>query len=93
MIGMKTLTSSSSDEWTTPQDLYDRLDAEFHFTLDPCATDDNHKCDRYCTKETDGLSLDWGGRQYSATLLIPGSLPGSGRHSMKARKTIRWSLC
>lgn len=61
MIGMKTLTSSSSDEWTTPQDLYDRLDAEFHFTLDPCATDDNHKCDRYCTKETDGLSLDWGG--------------------------------
>lgn len=56
------LYSSSTDEWYTPQDLYDRLDAEFHFTLDPCASDTNHKCVKYYTKEDDGLRQDWGGQ-------------------------------
>ena len=28
--------SSKSDEWTTPQALFDELDSEFHFDLDPC---------------------------------------------------------
>lgn len=56
------LTSSITDEWATPQDLFDILDDEFHFNLDPCADDTNHKCARYYTKETDGLSKIWGGR-------------------------------
>lgn len=51
--------SSKSDEWETPQDLFDKLNEEFHFTLDPCATYENHKCDKYYTKEDDGLSKDW----------------------------------
>lgn len=53
--------SSKTDQWATPQDFFDRLNDEFHFTLDPCADDTNHKCDRYFTKEIDGLSQDWGG--------------------------------
>ena len=53
--------SSRSDEWSTPQSLYDSLDAEFHFTLDPCATADNHKCAKFFSKEDDGLKADWGG--------------------------------
>jgi hypothetical protein len=32
------LYSSRSEEWPTPQDFFDRLNEEFHFTLDPCAT-------------------------------------------------------
>lgn len=55
------LFSSKSVEWSTPQDFFDALDAEFHFTLDPCADDENHKCDLYFTKEQDGLKQDWGG--------------------------------
>ena len=50
-----------SDEWETPQDLFDALDAEFHFTVDVAASDEHHKCERYYTKEQDGLSQDWGG--------------------------------
>jgi site-specific DNA-methyltransferase (adenine-specific) len=46
-------------EWGTPQDIFDKLDEEFHFTLDPCASSTNHKCQRYFTKETDGLKQDW----------------------------------
>ena len=52
--------SSATDEWSTPTDFYAKLDAEFHFTLDPCSTDDNAKCAKHYTKEQDGLSQDWG---------------------------------
>ena len=65
MIG-EALKSSNSDEWETPQELYDKLDAEFHFDLDPCATDKSNKTDTYFTKEQDGLKNSWGGEGYSA---------------------------
>ena len=51
--------SSKTDCWATPQDFFDALDAEFHFTLDPCADEFNHKCRKYFTKEQDGLSQRW----------------------------------
>ena len=57
----QSLFTSNSDEWYTPQNLFDELDSEFHFDLDPCATSESHKCDRYYTKEQDGLSQKWGG--------------------------------
>lgn len=52
--------SSKTVEWSTPQEVFDELDKEFDFTLDPCATDENAKCDRYFTSEDDGLKQDWG---------------------------------
>jgi site-specific DNA-methyltransferase (adenine-specific) len=55
------LFSSKSDEWATPADLFAELDKEFCFDLDPCATHENHKCEKYFTKEQNGLSLSWGG--------------------------------
>ena len=36
--------SSKSDEWSTPQDLFDRLHAEFNFQVDAAATAANTKC-------------------------------------------------
>ena len=53
--------SRKSDEWETPQAFFQELDREFHFDLDACASDENHKCDRYFTIEQDGLSQNWGG--------------------------------
>lgn len=53
------LFSSRTDEWATPQALYDELNREFNFTLDPCATSANAKCERYFTKEQDGLKQSW----------------------------------
>lgn len=61
MIVTTGIMSSDSDEWATPQELYDILDSEFHFNLDPCADETNHKCARFFTKEIDGLSQKWGG--------------------------------
>lgn len=55
--------SSRSDNWATPTDLFNKLNEEFHFNLDPCANAYNHKCDRYFTKEQDGLKQNWGGNR------------------------------
>ena len=51
--------SSKTNEWGTPQDLFDELNKEFSFTLDPCATRENAKCDKYYTEEDNGLIQDW----------------------------------
>jgi site-specific DNA-methyltransferase (adenine-specific) len=52
--------SSTSGDWDTPQAFYDKLDRQFSFTLDPCATEASAKCTKYYTKEDDGLVQDWG---------------------------------
>jgi site-specific DNA-methyltransferase (adenine-specific) len=53
--------SSSSDEWETPQDLYDRLHAEFGFEIDLAATFENAKCVSWIGKNEDALDADWAG--------------------------------
>lgn len=53
--------SSETDLWATPQDTFDRLNDEFGFEVDVCATSDNAKCDRYFTPKQDGLAQDWRG--------------------------------
>ena len=46
-----------------PPRIFEELDAEFHFDLDPCATEDNHKCPNFFTEEEDGLSRSWAGHR------------------------------
>lgn len=57
----KVLFSSATDLWATPQDLFNELDKEFNFNLDPCAIPENAKCERFFTPEINGLSQNWGG--------------------------------
>ena len=61
MANIQACLSSKTDNWATPQDFFDNLNEEFHFTLDPCANEENHKCNLFYTKEQDGLTKDWGG--------------------------------
>ena len=56
----KVLFSSKTDMWSTPQHLFDELNKEFHFDLDPCAIPSNAKCPKFFTPEENGLSQDWG---------------------------------
>lgn len=53
--------SSKTDEWETPQALFDQLNDEFNFTLDVCALPENAKCEAYFTPEQDGLKQEWTG--------------------------------
>ena len=55
------LLSSKKLDWCTPADFFAELDQEFHFNLDPAATDKSAKCAKYFTQADDGLKMDWGG--------------------------------
>lgn len=55
----ETLFSSRSEEWETPPGLFAELNKKYHFTLDVAATDENALCERYYTREKDGLSQSW----------------------------------
>jgi len=52
-------TNKTIDEWETPDYFFKLLDDIYHFTLDPCASDSNHKCEKYYTIKEDGLKQDW----------------------------------
>jgi site-specific DNA-methyltransferase (adenine-specific) len=53
------LDGNRNNVWSTPQDLWDTLNAEFAFTLDVCALPWNAKCARYYTPDDDGLAQPW----------------------------------
>lgn len=53
----------SSNEWTTPPDLFARLHAIWRFNLDPAATRENALCPAFYTAEDDGLAQDWSGQR------------------------------
>jgi phage N-6-adenine-methyltransferase len=55
----KGMFTSRTDDWSTPQDAFDQLNTEFQFTLDVCASSKNAKCERYYTKEHNGLEQNW----------------------------------
>ena len=58
------LFTSATDDWATPQKLFNELNQEFHFNTDVCAVKKNAKCEHYFTPEIDGLSQDWKGVCY-----------------------------
>lgn len=61
MNNSKAMFTSNSDEYSTPDALFELLNDEFDFTLDPCATHENHKCLVYYTSAENGLNQNWGG--------------------------------
>ena len=56
---------SKSDDWATPQYLFDEWDAKYHFDLDAAASTTNHKCSNWFgldhpdLQRRDGLAQDW----------------------------------
>lgn len=52
---------SSKDLWETPQTLFDELNAEFRFTLDPACLIETAKCRKFYTPTEDGLRQSWAG--------------------------------
>ena len=56
----KALYSSQSEEWQTPKWLFDQLNEEFNFVLDPCTTKDNPlQTPFFFTKQDNGLNKNW----------------------------------
>jgi len=55
----KILFSHKSDLHSTPQWLFDKLNAVYGFTLDPASSDDNFKCLKHYTEKENGLTQSW----------------------------------
>ena len=58
---LRFMTSASYSHVGTPWDIWADLVKEFDFTLDACASDNYHLCDRYYTAENSCLTKDWMG--------------------------------
>ena len=60
MVFHKCIWSHKSDEWITPTYIYQKLDSEFHFKLDPCTISSNPlNTSVFYTKEDNGLEKPW----------------------------------
>lgn len=55
------LYSSEKMDWSTPVHLFERLNKEFRFTVDVCATAINTKCPTFFSPEENGLNKIWTG--------------------------------
>lgn len=49
----------SSDSYGTPSWLFDYLNDEYDFACDAAASDENHLCEMYYTKENDAINKNW----------------------------------
>ena len=61
-VSKKTLSFMTSKSYTfirTPRDIWENLTKEFKFTLDACASDNNHLLPKYYTRENSCLDKDW----------------------------------
>lgn len=56
---MKVHYSSNSNEWATPNYVFNKLKTRFNFTLDPCCTKETARCKKFYTIKEDGLIQDW----------------------------------
>ena len=58
----KTMFSSATGNWATPQEFFDKLNWRFGpFDLDPCASTHNTKCANFFTEAENGLEKNWEG--------------------------------
>jgi site-specific DNA-methyltransferase (adenine-specific) len=87
--------STGTDNWSTPQELFDVLNAEFHFTIDAAASAENHKCSTWYGpggQHEDALALvEWGRPFCRETIWInpPYSRGLQGKFIQKAAQQCR----
>jgi site-specific DNA-methyltransferase (adenine-specific) len=55
------MLSSKDQTWETPIDFLNKINEEFNFNLDVCASEFNCKCDNYFDEIIDGLKQEWNG--------------------------------
>lgn len=83
----KSLLSSKRHDWETPQALFDELDREFHFTLDPCATPETAKCEKFFTVKENGLLQNWGVKRCFVTRLTGENFQNGSRNAQRKVST------
>lgn len=57
------LFSSEKMDWGTPQDLFNKLNQKYNFTVDVASNDQNYKVKKHYTKKENGLKQNWSGER------------------------------
>ena len=60
MAGFAKKFESAKQDWTTPDALFEPINAEFRFTLDAAADSANARAKNFFCAADDGLRQDWG---------------------------------
>lgn len=81
-MSLAPLFSSANEAWATPREVYEALDREFRFTLDPCPLADPSTAGMPLFG-TDGLFRSWHGERVFCN---PPYGPGVDRWLVKARE-------
>jgi phage N-6-adenine-methyltransferase len=83
--------SSESVEWNTPLSVFDPLDDQYHFDLDPCSDGTNARCGRFFTAKQDGVKQVWNA---NAVWLNPPYARGvTGKWMRKAYESVAKGDC
>lgn len=59
MAEMESANATGRTDWETPPEFFKKYDDIFHFTVDVCANEFNHKVARYYDVLEDGLTQNW----------------------------------
>ena len=59
----------------TPKEIWKNLSREFNFTVDACASKENHLLDRYWTKEINALNQNWNDEVIYCHPMFDGKIP------------------
>lgn len=59
---MESANATGRTDWETPPEFFKKYDDMFHFTLDVCASESNHKVEKYFSEKDDGLEQSWAGQ-------------------------------
>lgn len=61
MLNTDLMFSSKTDQWSTPKDFFNKINDEFSFTMDACASEENKKCEVYLSEKNNSLIMPWHG--------------------------------
>lgn len=64
MVSLDVHFSSKTDEWATPQDIFDSYNSKYNFDTDVAASKTNAKVLKYFDQYTNGLEQPWGKRNW-----------------------------
>ena len=80
MAGFDGKFESAKQEWTTPPDLFATVDAEFGFTLDAAADEENALCAEFIDEHADAMDTPWGAH----TVWLNPPYGARGKYSLKS---------
>ncbi len=70
-VARSSTAEENKDTWQTPKEFFSKINAEFNFDLDACASSENKLCDLFFSAENSALENDWAGDGIKSAFINP----------------------